>query len=56
VSEVKSNVFYECRKCGVKGTLFENVNSISLNEIKLPCGCNAENGIFQFFHFRFNND
>jgi hypothetical protein len=44
---------YECKKCGTKGTLVENVESINLNEIKqLPCGCPAENGIFQIFHFR----
>jgi hypothetical protein len=53
MGEVKSNVGYECRKCGVKGTLTENVESINLNEIKkLPCGCPAENGTFQIFHFR----
>ena len=52
MSEVKSNVSYECKKCGAKGTLFENVESINLNEVKkLPCGCPAENGIFQIFHF-----
>ena len=52
VSEVKSNVSYECKKCGAKGTLFENGESINLNEVKkLPCGCPAENGIFQIFNF-----
>jgi hypothetical protein len=50
---VKSNVCYECRKCGAKGTLIESVESIDLNEIKkLPCGCPAEDGTFQIFHFR----
>ena len=53
MGEVKSNVSYECKKCSAKGTLVENVESINLNEIKkLPCGCPAENGIFQIFHFR----
>jgi hypothetical protein len=53
MGEVKSNVSYECRKCGAKGTLVESVESIDLNEIKkLPCGCPAENGLFQIFHFR----
>jgi hypothetical protein len=52
MDEVKSNVCYECKKCGAKGTLVESVESIDLNEIKLPCGCPAENGIFQIFHFR----
>jgi len=53
MGEVKSNVSYECNKCGAKGTLVENMESINLNEInKLPCGCPAENGVFQIFHFR----
>jgi len=53
VSELKSNVSYECKKCGAEGILVENVESINLNEVKkLPCGCPAENGIFQIFHFR----
>jgi hypothetical protein len=53
MGEAKSNVCYECKKCGAKGTLVENVESIDLNEIKkLPCGCPAENGIFQIFHYR----
>jgi hypothetical protein len=53
MGEVESNVSYECKECGAKGTLVENVKSINLNEIKkLPCGCPAENGIFQIFHFR----
>jgi hypothetical protein len=53
MGEVKSNVSYECKKCGAKGTLVESVESIDLNKIKkLPCGCPAENGIFQIFHFR----
>jgi hypothetical protein len=53
MSEVESNVSYECKECGAKGILVENVKSIKLNEIeKLPCGCPAENGIFQIFHFR----
>jgi hypothetical protein len=53
MTDAKSNVSYECKKCGAKGTLVENVESIILNEIKkLPCGCPAENGIFQIFHFR----
>jgi hypothetical protein len=53
MDEVKSNVSYECRKCGTKGTLIENAESINLNEVKqLPCGCPAENGTFQIFHFR----
>jgi len=48
MGEDKSNVSYECKKCGAKGTLVENVESINLNEIKkLTCGCPAENGIFQ---------
>jgi hypothetical protein len=52
MGEAKSNVSYECKKCGAKGTLVENVESINLNEIKqLPCGCQAENGVFQIFHF-----
>jgi len=51
VSEAKSNVSYECKKCGAKGTLVENVESINLNEVKkLPCGCLAENDKFQFLH------
>jgi len=53
MDEVKSNVCYECKKCIAKGTLIENVESIDLNEIKkLPCGCPAENGVFQIFHYR----
>ena len=53
MGDVESNVSYECKECGAKGTLVENVKSINLNEIKkLPCGCPAENGIFQIFHFR----
>jgi hypothetical protein len=53
MGEVKSNVSYECKKCGAKGTLVENVESINLKEIKkLPCGCSAENGKFQFLHPR----
>ena len=53
MSQVESNVSYECKECGAKGTLVENVKSINLNEIeKLPCGCPAENGIFQIFRFR----
>jgi hypothetical protein len=53
VSEVKSNVNYECKKCGVEGILVENVDSINLNEVKkLPCDCPAENGMFQIFYFR----
>jgi hypothetical protein len=53
VGEVESNASYECKKCGAKGTLVENVESIDLNEIKkLPCGCPPENGIIQIFHFR----
>jgi ribosomal protein L37AE/L43A len=53
MDKVKSNVSYECRKCGAKGTLAKSVESIDLNEIKkLPCGCPAENGIFQIFHLR----
>jgi hypothetical protein len=56
MGEVKSNVSCECKKCGAKGTLVENVESIDLNQIKkLPCGCPAENGIFQIFHFRLRN-
>jgi len=51
VDEGKSNVSYECKKCGSKGTLVENVASINFNEIKkLPCGCPADNGKFQFLH------
>jgi hypothetical protein len=51
--EVKSNVSYECKKCGAKGTSVESVESIDLNEIKkLPCGYPAENGMFQIFHYR----
>ena len=50
--EVKSNVSYECKKCDAKGTLVESVESIDLSEIKLLCGCPAENGIFQIFYFR----
>jgi hypothetical protein len=51
VSEAKSNISYDCKKCGSKGTLVENVASINFNEIKkLPCGCPAENGKFQFLH------
>ena len=51
LSEVKSNVSYDCKKCGSKGILVENVASIKFNEIKkLPCGCLAENGKFQFLH------
>jgi hypothetical protein len=43
MGKVKSNVSYECRKDGAKGTLTENVESINLNEIKkLLCGCPAE--------------
>jgi hypothetical protein len=56
MGEVKSNVSYECKKCGAKGTLVENVEFINLNEIKLPCGCPAENGIFQIFHFRLHKE
>ena len=53
MNEVKSNVSYDCKKCGSKGTLVENVTSINFNEIKkLPCGCLAENGKFQFLHPR----
>jgi hypothetical protein len=53
MSDTKSNVSYECRKCGAKGTLVENMESINLTEIKkLPFGCPAENSIFQIFHFR----
>jgi len=53
---VKSNVSYGCKKCGAKGTLVESVESIDLNEIKkLPCGCPAENGIFQIFYCRLHN-
>jgi hypothetical protein len=53
MGEVKSNVSYEFKECGSKGTLVESVESIDLNEIKkLPCGCPAENGVFQIFHFR----
>jgi hypothetical protein len=51
MGEVESNVSYECRKCFAKGTLVENVKSVNFNAIKLPCGCPAENGIFQIFHF-----
>jgi len=51
VSEAKSNISYDCKKCGAKGTLVENVASINFNEItNLPCGCAAENGKFQFLH------
>ena len=51
VSEAKSNISYDCKKCGSKGTLVENVASINFNEIKkLPCGCQADNGKFQFLH------
>jgi len=51
MGEVKSNVSYECKKCGSKGTLVENVASINFNEVKkLPCGCPADNGKFQFLH------
>jgi len=51
MSEIKSNVIYDCNKCGLKVTLVENVASINFNEIKnLPCGCPAENGKFQFLH------
>ena len=43
MGEVKSNVSYECKNCGAKGTLVENVESINLNEIKkLPCGCRGK--------------
>jgi hypothetical protein len=53
LNEAKSNVSYDCKKCGSKGTLVENVTSINFNEIKnLPCGCPAENGKFQFLHPR----
>jgi hypothetical protein len=56
MDEVKSNVNYEYKKCGVKETLVESVESIDLNEIKkLPCGCPAENGMFQILHFRLHN-
>jgi len=41
VSEVKSNVSYGCKKCGVEGTFVENVESINLNEVKLPYDCSA---------------
>jgi hypothetical protein len=52
LNEVKSNVSYDHKKCGSKGTL-ENVTSINFNEIKkLPCGCLAENGKFRFLHPR----
>ena len=51
MSEIKSNVSYDCNKCGSKGTLVENVAAINFNEIKkLPYGCPAENGKFQFLH------
>ncbi|MFC1487885.1 hypothetical protein ACFLRN_09405 [Thermoproteota archaeon] len=53
MSEAKSNISYDCKKCGSKGTLVENVASINFNEIKkLPCGCQADNGKFQFLHPR----
>jgi hypothetical protein len=42
------------QKCGAKGILVGGVESIDLNEIKLPCGCAAENGVFQIFHFKFH--
>lgn len=48
MSEVKSNVSYECKRCGVKGILVENVESINLNEVKkLPCDCPAETVYFK---------
>ena len=51
VSETKSNVSYDCKKCGAKGILVEDVKSINFNEIKtLRCGCPAKNGKFQFLH------
>jgi hypothetical protein len=56
VSEAESNVSSECKECGAKGTLVENMKSINLNEIKkLPCECPTENGIFQIFHFRYHS-
>jgi hypothetical protein len=51
VNKARSNIFYECKKCGVKGILAENVESINFNKIKnLPCGDLSENGKFQFLH------
>lgn len=51
MSKAKSNIFYECTKCGAKGILVENVESINFNKIKkLPCGHISENGKFQFLH------
>jgi len=35
---VKSNIFYECKKCGTKGILVENVKTFNFNKIeKLSC-------------------
>ena len=51
MNEAKSNISYDCKKCGATGTLVKNVASINFNKIaKLPCGCPAENGKFQFLH------
>jgi hypothetical protein len=51
VSEVQSNLSYDCKKCGAKGILVENVASINFNEVKkLPCGCQSDNDKFQFLH------
>ncbi|MDG6222606.1 MAG: hypothetical protein IAX21_05735 [Candidatus Bathyarchaeota archaeon] len=47
----KSNIIYECKKCGAKGTLVDGVESFNFKELnKLPCGCSAENGKFVFLH------
>jgi len=51
LSEAKSNIRYDCKKCGAKGILVEKVSSINFNEVtKLPCGCPADNGKFHFLH------
>jgi len=51
MSEAKINVIYACKNCGAKGTLIEKVNSVNFKDLKkLPCGCPAENGKFQFLH------
>ncbi|MDG6223299.1 MAG: hypothetical protein QCH99_08575 [Candidatus Bathyarchaeota archaeon] len=49
MSETKSTIIYECKKCGAKGILIKNVSSINFNEVtNLPCGCPADNGKFYF--------
>ena len=51
MNKTKSNKFYEGQKCGAKGILVENVESINFIKIKkLPCGDRLENGKFQFLH------